>query len=78
MDFRPLNDTERRQLIGALRGNAESNRVILLDRRDTSFAGTSDEITGFRPPSTAHHSRMLSARITTTETMKNAATAASR
>lgn len=45
MDFRPLNDTERRQLIGALRGNAEGNRVILLDRRDTSFAGTTDDVT---------------------------------
>jgi hypothetical protein len=29
MDFRPLNDTERRQLINALRGNAESDRAIL-------------------------------------------------
>ena len=38
MDFRPLNDTERRQLINALRGNAESDRAILMDRRDTSFA----------------------------------------
>src|ERR1700736_1940995 len=45
MDFRPLNDTERRQLITALRGNAESNRAILMDRRDTSFAGSADEIT---------------------------------
>jgi hypothetical protein len=45
MDFRPLNDTERRSLISALRGNAESNRVILMDRRDTGFAGTSDEVT---------------------------------
>jgi hypothetical protein len=45
MDFRPLNDTERRQLITALRGNAENDRVILMDRRDTSFAGTTDEIT---------------------------------
>jgi len=45
MDFRPLNDTERRQLIGALRGNAESNRAILMDRRDTSFAGSSDDVT---------------------------------
>jgi len=44
MDFRPLNDTERRQLVNALRGNAESERVILVDRRDTSFAGTSDEV----------------------------------
>jgi hypothetical protein len=45
MDFRPLNDTERRQLINALRGNAESDRAILMDRRDTSFAGTADEVT---------------------------------
>jgi len=45
MDFRPLNDTERRQLITALRGNAEHDRVLLMDRQDTSFVGTSDEIT---------------------------------
>ena len=45
MDFRPLNDTERRNLIMALRGNAENNRAILMDRRDTTFAGTSDEVT---------------------------------
>jgi len=45
MDFRPLNDSERRQLVNALRGNAENDRTILLDPRDTSFAGTSDEVT---------------------------------
>jgi len=45
MDFRPLNDTERRNLITALRGNAESNRAILMDQRDTTFAGTSAEVT---------------------------------
>jgi hypothetical protein len=45
MDFRPLNDTERRQLITALRGNAEHDRVILMDRHDTGFVGTTDEIT---------------------------------
>jgi hypothetical protein len=45
MDFRPLNDSERRQLVNALRGNAESDRAILIDRRDTSFAGTADEVT---------------------------------
>lgn len=44
MDFRPLNDTERRQLINSLRGNAESNRAILLDRRDTSFLGSAEEV----------------------------------
>ena len=45
MDFRPLNDSERRQLIAALRGNAESDRAILMDRRDTTFAGTAEEVT---------------------------------
>jgi hypothetical protein len=44
MDFRPLNDTERRQLISALRGNAENNNVLLMDRRDTSFVGSSEEV----------------------------------
>jgi hypothetical protein len=44
MDFRPLNDTERRQLITALRGNAESNTALLMDRRDTSFAGTTEDV----------------------------------
>jgi len=44
MDFRPLNDSERRKLIAALRGNAEQEQAILTDRRDTSFAGTADEV----------------------------------
>lgn len=44
MDFRPLSDTERRQLIASLRGNAEQDRAILMDRRDTSFAGSTDEV----------------------------------
>ena len=44
MDFRPLNDTERRSLITALRGNADGNRVLLMDRRDTSFLGASEEV----------------------------------
>ena len=44
MDFRPLNDAERRQLINALRGNAENDQAILMDRRDTSFAGSSEEV----------------------------------
>src|SRR5579872_3928437 len=38
MDFRPLNMVERKQLLNALRGNAEQDYAILLDRRDTSFA----------------------------------------
>ncbi len=45
MDFRPLNDTERRSLIAALRGNADRGTTLLMDRRDTSFAGTADEVT---------------------------------
>lgn len=44
MDFRTLNDTERRQLISSLRGNAENNRAILIDRRNTSFLGSADEV----------------------------------
>jgi hypothetical protein len=44
MDFRPLNDTERRQLISALRGNAQDDLAILMDRRTTTFAGTSEEV----------------------------------
>ena len=44
MDFRPLDDTERRQLITALRGNAEDGRALLTDPRDTSFAGVTDDI----------------------------------
>jgi len=45
MDFRPLNDTDRQKLIEALRGNAESNQAILTDQRDTSFAGSTEEVT---------------------------------
>jgi hypothetical protein len=45
MDFRPLNDTERQKLIDALRGNAQSNLTILMNQRDTSFVGATDEVT---------------------------------
>ena len=44
MDFRPLNDTERRNLITALRGNADRGLSLLMDRRDTSFIGTAEEV----------------------------------
>ncbi len=44
MDFRPLNEMERKQLVNALRGNAEQGRVLLLDRRDTSFVGSAEEV----------------------------------
>jgi hypothetical protein len=45
MDFRPLSDTDRTQLLTALRGNADSGRAILLDPKDTSFLGTAENVT---------------------------------
>lgn len=44
MDFRPVNSDERQKLIDALRGNAQDNLAILMDRSDTSFVGSSEEI----------------------------------
>ena len=44
MDFRPVNTEERQKLIDALRGNAQDNLAILMDRRDTSFVGACEEI----------------------------------
>jgi len=44
MDFRPLNETERRQLITALRGNADRGTALLMDRKDTSFVGATEEV----------------------------------
>ena len=44
MDFRPL-ETERTQLLTALRGNADSGRSILLNRKDTSFVGSGENVT---------------------------------
>ena len=44
MDFRAVNTEERQKLIDALRGNAQNNLAILMDRRDTSFVGASEEI----------------------------------
>ncbi len=44
MDFRPLSELERRTLVTALRGNADGNRVLLVDRKDTSFAGTAEDV----------------------------------
>ena len=41
MDFRTVTTEERQKLINALRGNAEDNLAILMDRRDTSFIGSS-------------------------------------
>jgi hypothetical protein len=44
MDFRPLTDVERQQLLAALRGNADRDLAILMDRRDTSFVGTTEDV----------------------------------
>jgi hypothetical protein len=44
MDFRPLAEAERRQLLTALRGNADRGLALLLDRRDTSFTGTAEDV----------------------------------
>ena len=44
MDFRPLTETERKTLTTALRGNAQSNQPILMNPRDTSFAGSAQEV----------------------------------
>jgi hypothetical protein len=44
MDFRTINTQERQKLVDALRGNAEDHLAILMDRRDTSFLGSSEEV----------------------------------
>jgi len=44
MDFRPLAEAERRHLLTALRGNADRGVALLLDRHDTSFKGTSEDL----------------------------------
>jgi len=45
MDFRSLTSNERQSLITALRGNADGGAALLMDHRDTSFVGTSQEVT---------------------------------
>jgi hypothetical protein len=44
MDFRPLAETERRQLLTALRGHADRGIALLLDPKDTSFLGTAEDV----------------------------------
>jgi hypothetical protein len=44
MDFRALTETERRTLTTALRGNADRGLALLMNRRDTSFDGTAEEV----------------------------------
>ena len=45
MDFRPLTEKERNRLASALRGNAEQQQAILMNRQDTRFAGTTGDVT---------------------------------
>lgn len=42
--FKPLGDVERSKLIASLRGNVEENKAIIMDKRDTSFIGITDEV----------------------------------
>jgi hypothetical protein len=44
MDFRPLAEAERRQLITALRGHADRGVALLIDSKDTGYAGTAEEV----------------------------------
>ena len=44
MDFRPLNEVERVNLAKALKSNAAGDGAMLMDRKDTTFAGTSDDV----------------------------------
>jgi len=44
MDFRPLAEKERQRLSEALLDNAENRCALLMDAKDTSFAGTVEEI----------------------------------
>jgi hypothetical protein len=44
MDFRPLATAERRKLTAALRENADRDLAILMDPQDTSFVGTTEEV----------------------------------
>lgn len=44
MDFRPLNETERNELVNALRGNAQDGLAVLMDRQTTSFIGTAEDV----------------------------------
>jgi len=39
-----LESGERARLIEALRGNACSGQAILMDRNDTSFTGTAEDV----------------------------------
>jgi hypothetical protein len=44
MEFLSMLDTERKSLVTALRENAERDRGIVMNPRDTRFVGTADEV----------------------------------
>ena len=44
MDFRPLAEAERRQLLTALRGHSDRGLALLMDPKDTTFTGTAEEV----------------------------------
>ena len=43
--FKPLPDIERKKLIASLLDNAEKNKAIIMNQRDTSFVGAAGEVT---------------------------------
>jgi hypothetical protein len=44
MDYRPLSTLERQNLIDALRKNAENGFALQMNRKDTTFIGSTEEI----------------------------------
>lgn len=44
MVFAPLRIEEREKLLNALRGNSQNGTALLMNRKDTSFIDSSEEI----------------------------------
>jgi hypothetical protein len=42
--FKPMSPEQKNRLHGALLANADDQLAILMDRKDTSFAGVSTEV----------------------------------
>lgn len=45
MDFKPLSKDEQQRLRTALLSNAEDDKVLLMDRKNTSFVGVANDVT---------------------------------
>lgn len=43
-DFRPLGTVERQNLIDSLRKNSENGFALLMNKKDTSFIGSVEEV----------------------------------